>query len=269
MKNLNRNILKFTAFAALLFGLSVNAYASNDGVLVFFFGEFILGAIALVMLIITAIVFSRTKLIVMSVLNILGLFFAAFCYIAFFHGRYLRDVNFIALTTTCLFCLNSYIAILKPNFPKKAKKILAISFICFMLLTIFSYRYVALITECKYGYSFTHPLACMNKYPENAVYYLNDAVRKENIELAKTLLAKGADINAKEKYGWTPLFIALREHNMSFGKDNTEITEFLILNGADVNFQDEYGATPLDLAKSDKMKQLLLKYGAKSGKDLE
>lgn len=269
MRTINKNILKFAAFALLLLGLSANAYASNDGVLVFFFGEFILGAIALIMLIITAIVSSKTKLIVMSVLNILGLFFAAFCYAAFFHGRYLRDVNFIALTTTCLFCLSAYIAILKPNFPKKAKKILAALLICFMLLTIFSYRYVALRMECKYGFSFKHPLACMNKYPENAVYYLNDAVRKENIELAKTLLAKGADINAKERHGWPPLFIALREHNMNFGRDNTEMVELLLTNGAEVNFADEYGNTALDLAVSDKMKQLLLKYGAQSGKDLK
>ena len=269
MKAINKKILKLTAFAFLLLGLSVNAYASNDGVLVFYFGEIILGAIALIMMIITAIVSSKTKLIVMSVLNILGLLFAAFCYAAFFHGRYLRDVNFVALITTCLFCLNAYIAILKPNFPKKAKKILALALICFMLLTIFSYRYVALRMECKYGFSFKHPLACMNKYPENAVSYLNYAVRDENIELAKTLLSKGADINAQNQYGWTPLFIALREHNMNFGKDNTEITEFLLVNGAEVNFQEEYGATPLDLAKTDKMKELLLKYGAKSGKDLK
>ena len=164
---------------------------------------------------------------------------------------------------------DAYVAILKPNFPKKAKKILAVSLICFMFMTVFFYRYMDLRTECLYGFSFKHPIACMDKYPQNAVYYLNDAVRDENIELAKTLLAKGADINAKEKYGWTPLFIALREHNMNFGRDNTEITEFLILNGADINCQDEYGATPLDLAKSDKMKQLLLKYGAKSGKELK
>lgn len=269
MKTISKKILKFTAFAVLLFGFSSNAYASNDGILLFFFGEYILGAIALLMLIITAIVFSKTKLIVMCVLNILCLFFAAGCYILFFSNSALWDISFLALATTCLFCLNSYIAVLKPNFPKKAKKLLAFALAFLMILIIFSYKYVALRMECKYGFSFKHPLACMDKYPENAVYYLNDAVRKENIELAKTLLAKGADINAKEKHGWPPLFIALREHNMNFGKDNTEIAEFLILNGAYVNYQDEYGSTPLDFAKSDKMRQLLLKYGAKSGKDLK
>lgn len=269
MKTINKKILKFAAFAILLLGLSANAYASNDGILLFFFGEYILGAIALIMLIITAIVFSRTKLIVMAVLNILGLFFAAGCYIMFFSNSALSDISFLALITTCLFCLNSYIAILKPNFPKKAKKPLALALVFLMILIIFSYKYVALRMECKYGFSFKHPLACMNKYPENAVYYLNDAVRKENIELAKTLLAKGADINAKERHGWSPLLIALREHNMNFGRDNTEMVELLLTNGAEVNFADEYGNTALDLAVSDKMKQLLLQYGAKNGKDLQ
>ena len=59
-----------------------------------------------------------------------------------------------------------------------------------------------------------------------------------NIEAVKQHLAKGADVNAKDIDGWTPLRkAALNGHK--------EIVELLINKGADVNAKDEDGSIPL------------------------
>lgn len=68
---------------------------------------------------------------------------------------------------------------------------------------------------------------------------LIDAVQHEDVGLAKELIAQGADVNAKSRYGATPLFFAC-------DKGNVELVELLLAAGADVNVVDSfYGATPL------------------------
>ena len=64
------------------------------------------------------------------------------------------------------------------------------------------------------------------------------AVFGDNNDIAKFLIAKGADVNAKDKAGVTPLHYAC-EH----GKRN--MAELLINEGADVNAIDGGGSTPL------------------------
>ena len=65
--------------------------------------------------------------------------------------------------------------------------------------------------------------------------------RSESIEIAKLLISKGVDVNAKDDVGWTPLHIAANVgHN--------EITELLIANGADVNAKGLHSKTPLHYA---------------------
>ncbi len=64
------------------------------------------------------------------------------------------------------------------------------------------------------------------------------AVFADHNDVAKFLIAKGADVNAKDKSGQTPLHPAC-EH----GKRN--MVELLIAEGADVNAKDYGGATPL------------------------
>jgi ankyrin repeat protein len=74
----------------------------------------------------------------------------------------------------------------------------------------------------------------------------------------------GTDVNAKDKYGRTPLDEAARSHK--------EVVELLIENGADVNAKDKKGFTPLDeaiLFKQTEIPDLLRKHGGKTEKELE
>ncbi|CAG1964672.1 unnamed protein product [Fusarium graminearum] len=79
-----------------------------------------------------------------------------------------------------------------------------------------------------------------------------------NHETLKLLLEKGADIEAKDKYGWTALLIAAR-----FSKHET--LKLLLEKGADIEAKDKYGGTALILAaefSSHETLELLLEKGA-------
>ena len=84
--------------------------------------------------------------------------------------------------------------------------------------------------------------------------------RKGNIEAVKQYLAAGTDVDAKDKYGRTPLHYAA-------GHGHKEITEILITKRADVNAKTNDGFTPLDwaiLSKQTKTAALLRKHGGKT-----
>jgi len=70
---------------------------------------------------------------------------------------------------------------------------------------------------------------------------IHEAVGRGNIEAVKQHLAAGADVNAKDENGWTPLHYAA---NIGY----KEIAELLIANGADVNAQSEDKSTALHTA---------------------
>ena len=80
-------------------------------------------------------------------------------------------------------------------------------------------------------------------------------------------MAAGADVNAKDDQGYnleTPL------HKAAFW-GNTEIIEFLIAKGAEVNVKNKDGKTPLDWAieYDDETADLLRKHGGKTGRELK
>ncbi len=74
-----------------------------------------------------------------------------------------------------------------------------------------------------------------------------------------SLLNQGADVHAKDKFGWTPLHLAA-------AKENASATAELLLNqGADIHAKDKFGWTPLHSAASNnayETAELLLNKGA-------
>ena len=90
---------------------------------------------------------------------------------------------------------------------------------------------------------------------------LHGAAKFGHKEIAELLIVKGADVNMKNRFGWTPLaFAAERSHK--------EIVELLIAKGADVNAEHSGGTTPLDTAIGETA-DLLRKHGGKTKKELE
>ena len=86
-----------------------------------------------------------------------------------------------------------------------------------------------------------------------------------DIDAVKQSLAGGADVNAREKWGGTPLHWAA-----NWG--HKEIAEMLIAAGADVNAKDHNDYTPLDFAnrlKHTELADLLRKHGGKTGAELK
>jgi hypothetical protein len=86
------------------------------------------------------------------------------------------------------------------------------------------------------------------------------AIRDGNVQVARTLLDLGVDVNESKPDPWSPLGRAVLNNNL-------ELARLFLSRGADVNFIDRYGYTPLLLAASidfgdSKMLDLLLASGA-------
>ena len=87
---------------------------------------------------------------------------------------------------------------------------------------------------------------------------IHEAVRNGNIEAVKQHIAAGTDVNAKSRFGETPLLYAA-------SKDSEEFVELLIANGADVNPNISGGWNPLysaALAGRKEIVELLIAKGA-------
>ena len=78
---------------------------------------------------------------------------------------------------------------------------------------------------------------------------MHKAAKEGNIDAVKLHLGAGADVNAKDGEGQTPL------HPAAF-KGDKEIAELLISQGADVDAKDENGDTPLNWAAAGGHKEI-------------
>jgi len=99
------------------------------------------------------------------------------------------------------------------------------------------------------------PVDFRNKFNQTPLYYAVDA---DNVEFAKFLIEKGADVNARDYFGITPLHQAVI-------RGSKRVAKLLIEKGADVNAKDNYGYTPLHLAaiyNRPQLAKLLIEKGA-------
>ena len=131
---------------------------------------------------------------------------------------------------------------------------------------------------------------------------IHDAATLGNIEAIKQHLAAGADVNAKDDDGISPLLLAatwghkeivelliangavvnakgvdgLTPLHITAGRGHKELVELFIANGADVNAKAVDGETPLDRATISgtpfditQTADLLHKHGGKTGEELK
>ena len=88
-----------------------------------------------------------------------------------------------------------------------------------------------------------------NKQKETPLFL---AVNKNDINIVKELICKGADIKKRNKSDMSPLMYCCKNNYQA-------IAEFLIKKGADVNEKNILGDTPLKLAQSNGNEELALK----------
>ena len=92
---------------------------------------------------------------------------------------------------------------------------------------------------------------------------LNYCCQRNYIEIAKILIQAQANINYVSNNGYTPLFTSIM--SSSVGLKNIEMCTLLINNGADIEIKDVYDRTALFLAcerDDENIIELLLKYNA-------
>jgi ankyrin repeat protein len=82
-----------------------------------------------------------------------------------------------------------------------------------------------------------------------------EACKSGDLAAVKEAIDNGADVNATDKDGNSPLIIASKNNN-------TELTKLLLYSGAKVLTLDKYGRTPLMLTQNEEIEGLLIQCGA-------
>jgi ankyrin repeat protein len=104
--------------------------------------------------------------------------------------------------------------------------------------------------------------ADVNAQDEDGDTPLKYALNQRHIKIIMELIKNGAEVNIKFDNGSTPLHIV----SDWLGTQHPEIIELLISKGADINARDNDGKTPLSLAKErglTEVAEILRKHGAK------
>ena len=100
----------------------------------------------------------------------------------------------------------------------------------------------------------------VNKMSPSGLTALHQSAIDGNLECAKALVEKGADVNCTDCESWTPLHAAVMN-------ECTEFVRFLITSGANPNLKNDAGETPYDMAKSRTIRKMLLH--AMNGKSID
>ncbi len=91
---------------------------------------------------------------------------------------------------------------------------------------------------------------------------LHYASEKRNFSIAKLLIDSEADVKGKDQYQWTALHYAANRSG-----DDIELARYLILKGAEVNATNSYDKTPYNYAferRNVKIANILIENGAVS-----
>jgi ankyrin repeat protein len=87
---------------------------------------------------------------------------------------------------------------------------------------------------------------------------LNRAARKGNLDIVRLLVERGAEVDSRDMWGWTPLHLASQYGHL-------EVSRVLVNHGANVNARKQDHCTPLDLSARNGhlgIVKLLLERGA-------
>lgn len=93
----------------------------------------------------------------------------------------------------------------------------------------------------------------LNGLNEGGESFLHMAVRKDNTELAKQLIERGANVNIADREGNTALHIAASTQH-----DSTALLLQLMAAKADHTMQNQQGQTPIKLAENNKVNHSFL-----------
>lgn len=86
----------------------------------------------------------------------------------------------------------------------------------------------------------------LNYQDKNGYSYLHAAVQSGLQEIVTLLIEKGADINAQDKFGRTPLMVAI-----IYNRDNYDMISYLVNSGANPDIKTHAGVSSRELAKKN------------------